>query len=97
VVTTTSPTIREEVSMRNIIKPGLLALAFLGLYSGSARAAEFNIHVPFSFEVGKHTLPAGEYVVDRVDQDDPNVILIKSKNLHAKAAVIVSVDPIFGK
>lgn len=83
--------------MRNIIKPGLLALAFLGLYSGSARAAEFTIHVPFAFEVGKHTLPAGEYIVDRVDRDDPNVILIKGKNLHDKAAAIVCVDPISGK
>ena len=76
--------------MRNVIKKSsVLALVFLGLCAGSARAEELVVKVPFPFVVHGQTLPAGDYVVQRFDNQDPSALLIRSKNLHDKLAAIV--------
>jgi hypothetical protein len=79
--------------MRNIIKrSSVLALVFLGLCAGSARAEEIVVKVPFPFMVHGQTLPAGEYVVQRLDQD-PSAMLIRGKNLHDESTAIVMTGP----
>ena len=37
-------------------------------------------NIPFAFIVGKQTLPAGDYTIDRPDSNDPNVLLIRNAN-----------------
>lgn len=39
-------------------------------------------NIPFAFIVGKKTLPAGDYTIDRPDSNDPNVLLIRNANNH---------------
>ena len=83
--------------MRNIIKKSaVLALVLLGLCAGSARAAEVVVKVPFPFTVRKQTLPAGEYVVQRVGQD-PSVLLIRGNGINDKARTIVMTGPAWGQ
>ena len=74
--------------MCDIRKSGVLALALLGLCAGSARAADVTVKVPFAFVAGRETLPAGEYVIERIG-GDPSVMLIKGKGLNDKATAIV--------
>jgi hypothetical protein len=74
--------------MCGIRKSGVLAVALLGLCAGSARAADVTVKVPFAFIAGRETLPAGEYVIERVG-DDPSVMLIKGTGLNDRSAAIV--------
>jgi len=48
---------------------GLLAAAFLVLSGGSASAGTIEVKVPFPFVVNGHTLPAGEYFLEREGLD----------------------------
>lgn len=82
--------------MRSIVnKSGMLALAFLGLYAGSARAAEMVVKVPFPFVVQQHMMPAGEYVVERVGQG-PDALLIRGAKGIDRSAAIVLTTPASG-
>ena len=85
--------------MRSIVnKSGLLALVFLGVCASSARAAEVVVKVPFPFVVQQQTMPAGEYVVERIGQG-PDALLIRgAKGLNRSAAIVLTtpasgVDP----
>ena len=83
--------------MRSIVnKSGLLALAFLGLCASSARAAEVVVKVPFPFVVQQQTMPAGEYVVERIGQG-PDALLIRGAKDRSAAIVLTTpasgVDP----
>ena len=50
--------------MRAIKMSSMLALGFLAVSAGSARAADvMNVTVPFAFVVGNHSFPAGRYVL----------------------------------
>ena len=37
-------------------------------------------HVPFAFEVGDSTLPPGEYTLRQIDDLDPNVLELRSRD-----------------
>jgi len=50
-------------------KSAVLAGAFLLLGGASARAGTIEVKVPFSFVVNGHTLPAGEYFLEREGLD----------------------------
>jgi hypothetical protein len=79
-----------------IKKSSVLALMFLGVCVGSARAEEVKVNVPFPFVVHGQTLPAGEYVVQPVDQD-PAVIMIRGEHANHKWATIVLTNPADGR
>jgi hypothetical protein len=66
--------------MWTVMKRATLVAAGLLLFTGgTARASVMNVNVPFPFIVQGHTLPAGQYEVDREDTD-PSVILIRGEN-----------------
>ena len=71
-----------------------LTAVILGLSVGSAHAQEVAVKVPFAFVVRGETLPAGDYVVQRVDQD-PAVLMIRGVN--ARAFTIVLTSPADGR
>jgi hypothetical protein len=78
--------------MRSIVnKSGVLALVFIGLCASSAGAAEVVVKVPFPFVVHQQTMPAGEYVVERVGQG-PDALLIRgAKGLDRSAAIVLTI------
>jgi len=83
--------------MKAVIKKSLtLTAVFLGLCVGSAHAEEVIVRVPFPFIVRGLTLPAGEYVVQPVDQD-PAVMMIRGVNANHKSIVIVLTSPADGR
>ena len=61
---------------------GIVVVLFAGLIAGTASAADFEklmtVNVPFAFEVGKDTLPAGAYEI--LGLSGRNVMWIKSQN-----------------
>ena len=72
----------------------LLAAALLLFTGGTARAASVNVKVPFPFLVQGHTLPAGQYELDR-SLTDPSVILIRGENGN-KVGMFVLTIPVGG-
>ena len=82
--------------MRSILnKTCVLAVAFLGLCAGSARAEEVVVNVPFPFVVHQQTMPAGEYVVERVGQG-PDALLIRRARGAGNSPAIVLTIPASG-
>jgi hypothetical protein len=82
--------------MRSILKKTcMLAVAFLGLCAGSARAEEVVVNVPFPFVVQQQAMPAGEYVVERVGQGQDALLIRRTKGV-GNSAVIVLTTPASG-
>lgn len=76
---------------RTIWKPSALALVFLGLHAGSARAEEVLVKVPFPFVVGAVTLPAGQYLLQPAEID-PSVMTIRGMTGdHPSSAVVLTI------
>jgi len=71
-------------------KSALLAAAFIVCAAGSAPASTFEVKVPFPFVVQGHTLPAGQYRVQR-DAMDPSVVLIRGEKGVAVTMFVVTI------
>src|SRR5262245_18335768 len=84
--------------MRAIKASSILALGFLALFAGSARADDvMNVTVPFAFVVGNHSFPAGRYEVDTVLNGNTDVFAIRSAATAASSLAMTKpangVDP----
>jgi hypothetical protein len=58
-------------------------LLVLTAASVQAQSQRSSINIPFSFNVGQKTLPAGEYTVEPNRKDSQNVWLVENKNGQA--------------
>jgi hypothetical protein len=88
---------RKEVDMWTTAKrAAFVAALFVGVSAGSARADELKVRVPFSFVAGGQTLPAGEYVIKPVNEEDPAVVMIRGTG-NTKSEAIVLTMPVEGK
>ena len=77
--------------MRSTVnKTWVLAVAFFGLSAGSARAEEVIVNVPFPFVVQQQTMPAGEYVVERVGQGPDALVIRRAKGAGNSAAIVLT-------
>ena len=75
--------------MRSVmLKSAMLGAAFL-LASGTARAANLEVNVPFSFIVNHETFPAGRYQFEQDALAGPTVWTIRGMNT-SQAAIIVT-------
>jgi hypothetical protein len=88
----------EEANMwTTIIKSSALAALFLGLCAVPARAQEeLTVKVPFQFVVQGHTMPAGDYVIQPID-DQPSVMMIRGTHANHNAHAIVLTNGVEGK
>ena len=63
-----------------------LTLCFLAIGGGVVANAQVSTvpgiqaNIPFAFQVGDTTLPAGKYEIKAVDDNEPNVLEIRSDN-----------------
>jgi hypothetical protein len=68
---------------------GLGLAAFLGPSRAYALSSErLTAHIPFAFDVNGTSLPPGDYLIQRADMFEPNVLEIKSKNGQAGMFVL---------
>jgi hypothetical protein len=75
--------------MRKIIwTSAALAALVLGPGASPARATEVEVKVPFPFFVYGEKLPAGDYVIESIDQA-PDAIMIRSRHQHDRAQAVV--------
>jgi hypothetical protein len=82
--------------MWSVVKrSAVLTAVFLVCATGSAGAAPMEVKVPFPFVVEGHTLPAGQYAVER-DGADPSVFLIRGEK-GVTAAMFVLTMPAAGR
>ena len=65
-------------------------LLVLSSASVQAQSNRNSINIPFSFNVGHKTLPAGEYTVEPTRKDSQNVWLLENKNRH-KSVVFTTI------
>ena len=74
----------EVIAMFSIVKKSaVLAGVFLLLGGASARAGTIEVKVPFPFVVNGHTLPAGQYSLEREGLD---VLYIRGEKTASPAA-----------
>ena len=67
---------RRRIANRLII---LLCLALILTGAAKAQSAHsFEVEIPFPFILGNRTLPAGKYLVQRIDPAKPNVLMFKN-------------------
>jgi hypothetical protein len=70
--------------MRKAIFAAALGLGLAALVApGRAYALgeeRLSVHVPFTFDVNGHNLPAGDYVVQQADASQPNVLKLTARN-----------------
>ena len=68
--------------MQKQLIPSIIKLVCLVVVTTTTVKAQNNhrfvIRIPFDFEVGGRTLPAGKYTVQRMDPTKPNVLVLKS-------------------
>ena len=68
---------------------GLLSMFSLLLVmtvaSVNAQSKRSSINIPFNFNVGHKTLPAGEYTIEPVRRDSNNVWLVENQTVHVRA------------
>jgi hypothetical protein len=72
--------------LRAVTLLGVLMLAASAVFAQSQRGTIVNI--PFAFNVGEKTLPAGEYTVQPYRRDSDKVWLIQSQEQHAATFVM---------
>jgi hypothetical protein len=74
--------------MRSVmLKSAMLGAAFL-LASGTARAANLEVNVPFSFIVNHETFPAGRYQIEQDSLAGPTVWTIRGMNTSQTAIFV---------
>ena len=77
--------------MRKIAYQLLIASLFVAVLAPMAAWAQtedhLNVDVPFQFRAGNTLLPAGRYLVEPVDESEPNVLVFRGINNHAVAIV----------
>jgi hypothetical protein len=72
-------------------KTAPLAALLVVLGAGSAKAAVVEAKVPFDFVVRGRTLPAGDYLLER-DDNQPSLLFIRGKD-GARTNMIVLTEP----
>lgn len=84
---------RREVNVIGILKKTAPLGALLMVLGGgtAARASVVEAKVPFDFMVRGKTLPAGDYVLER-DQDQLSLLVIHGKD-GARANLVVFTEP----
>ena len=76
--------------MKKFFNIPLLIIMFAGVLAINAQAqTKVTANIPFTFSVGKTTLPAGKYTITVVNPaSDRKVLQIRSLNGHASAMVL---------
>jgi hypothetical protein len=84
--------------MKGFKRSAVLAVACLAVSVASARAADVVVvNVPFPFVVRGVAMPAGEYMVQRVDSEDPTVLAIRGMDAKRTSTAITFSTPATGQ
>ena len=70
-------------------------LLVLSSASVQAQSNRNSINIPFNFNVGHKTFPAGEYTVEPTRKDSQNVWLLENKNRHK--SVVFNTIPVWAR
>jgi hypothetical protein len=88
----------RRIVMKSIIRHSLMVAgaALVLTAAASTQAYAFDtvtVKVPFAFNVENRTLPAGQYIVQRADQDPSVLVLRGVKGTHGSAVVLTDAAP----
>lgn len=62
-----------------LITVAICLMAFSAVTVSAQNSHRFEIDVPFEFVISGRTLPAGRYLIDRMDPNQPNILMFKNK------------------
>lgn len=74
-------------TLLTVMTAGLMMMRGAWVYAQPAEP-DLKTNVPFKFMVGDTTLPAGEYTIKRIDDNEPNVLEVESANDRVNVAFI---------
>lgn len=77
----------KKFSLRVFMISGLLAASVSFAFSESTEV--LRVHVPFSFQVGQSTLPAGDYIIEK---DGLSGIITLQNRVARSSVAVLSVD-----
>ena len=79
--------------MKKEVLTAVAAVALFGFlgstHADASTTPEIQANIPFAFTVENSTLPAGMYVVRRLDDAEPNVMEIRSKDRRLSVVFLV--------
>jgi hypothetical protein len=67
--------------LERLVTATIVFLSLTTIAAGIADAQSrdrIQLHIPFTFVLQDHTLPAGDYVVERTDPGRPNILTLKN-------------------
>jgi len=82
---------REEMRKNLLIAVMSFVLSISGLTTARAQVVDtVEADIPFGFTINDTTMPAGEYTIKRVSAENPNVMVISSKEGHRNELFVVN-------
>jgi len=67
----------------------LLCLITIGTKAVNAQTSNrFEVEIPFPFVLQDRELPAGKYIVERIDPSKPNLLMLKNADAHTVRLVL---------
>lgn len=84
------------MKIRNLATAGVSVLALM-VGAAQAQTKGFRVNVPFEFVVGRETIPAGNYLVERLlgkrtAKDITGIVVIKTPDHRVYKAVVTSLS-----
>jgi hypothetical protein len=76
---------------KSIALSSLIVMLISGLSYGQA-GSRVIANIPFAFIAGNKTLPAGEYTIDRPNDNEPGLLLIRG--VDSKVALFVNAEDV---
>jgi hypothetical protein len=86
-----SPQAKEGYMRRRIAVRLIMLVCLSMILAGAARAQSahsFEVEIPFPFILEDRTLPAGKYLVQRIDPAKPNVLMLKNADARIVRVVL---------
>ena len=81
----------KRISRFSLLMPGLvIALAITTYAQGPMlKQVNFSINTPYALQVGEYLLPAGNYVLQQVLQNDPNLFALHPQDLSKEPIAMI--------
>lgn len=76
----------NQSAFRRIIMSGLFLTLACASVSAQSIADLLSVKIPFEFTVGEHTLPAGDYTIQRL-RDTPAMLVIQRADRETRAVI----------
>ncbi len=81
----------KRISRFSLLMPGLVIAFAITTYAQGPmlKQVNFSINTPYALQVGEYLLPAGNYVLHQVLQNDPNLFALHPQDLSKEPIAMI--------